>query len=322
MNLTNMLAKASSNIAAKVGPRVAPIAAKVSDKSPVILCVVGGACVVGGTVLACRATLKAKDLLDAGMTEAEKMKMTLDNYDMSPEEAEDLCIAIRKTHLDTGIKLARSYILPTCLVISGIMCFVVARNIEHRRLLGTIAALDALNLQFEDYRRNVIEDQGPAADIRYMTGDKSIKADFYEEVDGKQKKVKKEVVVRDQPADMFCFLFDDCNSTEWKRDAWRNREFFEMQEGFHYRKKYSRGHLLLNEALEDFGFAFEPWTTQWEWKITGDMDLDELPMYEIVERYTPEELESAKEEHRNPEPSFWIEFKNLTPISDHYKVDD
>lgn len=313
--------QAISSVGSQLGSKAAPVVAKVGAKSPVILCVVGGFAVVSGTVLACRATLKAKDELEEGLEVAEAMKEELDEAEPESEVAGELEVAIRKTHVKTGLTVAKSYILPACLIISGIMCFVIARNIEHRRLLGAIVALDAVNLQFEDYRRNVIEDQGLAADVRYMTGDKSVKAEFYEEgEDGKLKKVKKDVTVRENPADMFCFLFDDCNSTEWEREAWRNREFFENQKVFLHRKKYSEGHVLLFEALRDLGFQFEPWTTQWEWKITGDMDVDENDEIAIVERYTQEELELAKAERRNPEPSFWIECKGLTPVTDHYKA--
>lgn len=314
MNITGLVGQAGG----KLGSKAAPVVAKVGAKSPVILCVVGGAAVIAGTVLACRATLKTRDKVETNLEVAEAMKADMDAC-KDEETAEDLKVAIRKVHVNTGLTVARAYILPACLIVSGIVCFAIARNIEHTRLLGTIAALDAVNLQFEDYRRNVIEDQGPAADLRYMTGDKNAKAEFYEEgEDGKVKKLKKDVTVRDKPADMFCFLFDDCNSTEWKKEAWRNREFFENQLVWATRKKYSQGHVIFYEVLRDMGFSFEPWTTQWEWKLSGDMDVDERDMFEIVERYMPEEVELAREERRNPEPSFWIEFKGLTPVSDHY----
>lgn len=319
MSVLKMITKATAPVQAKV---VAPIAAKVAPKAPVLLCVAGGLLVVGGTVLACRATLKARDKAHERLVEIEEIKADQEDLVVRGEDgkAEALQAEIRKEWLGLGLDMARSYVLPACLVLSGIACFAIARNIEHKRLLGAIAAMDALQVQFEDYRRNVISEMGAAADTRFMSGDAPAKAAFYEEgEDGKQKKVTKEVVVRDRPADMFTFLFDECNSNEWRKERWQNLDFFETTQSIHYRKKYARGYMLLNEVLEDLGFReFEPWTTQWEWRITKDMDYNELPMYDIVERYSPEELALAKDEHRNPEPSFWIEFKNLRPITEHY----
>ena len=315
MKLPAFVMETSTKVTQTAASTGAKIATKVGPKAPELLLAGGVVLILTGTVTACVATVKAKEKFEEGVEKAERIK------EDSPEPlngTDTVDVMVRRSYLKTGLDIAQSYIIPAALITSGVFCIVISHNMEHKRMLAAVATLDAVNLKFEEYRRNVVQDQGPSADIRYLTGDVSAKADFYEEQeDGKVKKVKKNVKVRKNSADLFAKLFDDCNSTEWKKEKWRNREFFDNQSVFHKRKLICEGRVLWWDVMKDFGFAFDPVYTQYNWVLTGSYSDDE-PMYEIVERFSENEIAAAAEARRNPEPSFWIEFRNLIPVWDEY----
>lgn len=283
------IVQAATSVAAKVGP-------KISKASPEILLGAGIAGIVGGVVLACRATLKAKEKVDGHLDKVDELV---------GEEASQT--EIRKAHVLCAIDVAKSYALPTLVLGTGVACIIVSHNIQSKRILAAMGALDALQLSFDQYRRNVIADQGPSADIRYMTGDKIEKAEFYEEDEsGKLKKVKREVRVRSGCADPYVKLFDDCNSSEWRAQRGWNLDFLQNQEVFFNRVLRMKGHVFLNEVYEALGFEYEPIGQFVGWMIDGDGDGHIV--FEVEECFLPEELALAKEQKRNPEPSFWVTF--------------
>ena len=287
--------------ALKVLGKVAPV---VKRKSPEILLVGGILCIGGGVVMACRATLKAKNVIDENLDKVEKWK----EEPPEPLNGKDsLETMIKKQHLKCAVDVCGKYALPVLLMGTGVTCIVVSHNIQAKRLVAALASLDALQLSFDQYRRNVIEDQGPSADVRYMTGDQIVKAEFYEEgEDGKVKKVKKEVKVRKGCADPYVKLFDPCNSDEWRNSRGFNLDFIHGQEIYFNRRLRLNGHVFLNEVYEALGFGYEPIGQFVGWKIGGDGD-DQI-VFEIEEVYDWEEIEAAKEDRRNPEPSFWLTF--------------
>ena len=153
----------------------------------------------------------------------------------------------------------------------------------------------------------MVDDQGKEADIRYLTGDQLVKADFYEEDEnGKLKKVKKEVKVRKGCADPYVKLFDECNSTEWRKSRGFNLDFIQGQEQWFNHKLRLEGHVFLNDVYDALGFGYEPIGQFTGWILGGEGD-DQI-VFEVEETYDWEEIEIAKEEKRNPEPSFWITF--------------
>ena len=280
--------------AIRVFEKVAPV---VSRKSPEILLVGGIACIGGGVVLACRATLKAQDCWYDNLDAVETLQA---NVDVSETD-------IRKMHLSSGVEMASKFVLPVLVIGTGVTCVVVSHNIQAKRLIAAMASIDALQMSFEPYRKNVIADQGPSADLRYLTGDEIVKADFYEEDEnGKVKKVKKEVKVRKGCADPYVKLFDPCNSDEWRNSRGFNLDFIRGQEVFFNRKLRLNGHVFLNEVYEALGFGYEPIGQFVGWKVGGEGD-DQI-VFEIEETYLDEELMIARDEKRNPEPSFWITF--------------
>lgn len=285
----------AGNVAAKVLP-------KVKKASPEILLGAGILSIGAGVVLACKATYEVKDVIEDNLDDVEMMSQPTEDDD--PEKTQ---VAIRKKHLSCAVEVSRRYVLPILLVGTGVTCIIVSHNIQAKRLVAAMASLDALQASFDQYRRNVVDDQGADADIRYLTGDKVVKADFYEEgEDGKVKKVKKEVKVRNGCADPYVKLFDECNSTEWRKSRGFNLDFIQNQEAYFNRKLRLQGHVFLNDVYEALGFGYEPIGQFTGWILGGDGD-DQI-VFDVEETYDWEELESAKEEKRNPEPSFWVTF--------------
>jgi len=300
MALTDIF-KTVSEPVVKVTAKVMP---KLRKASPEILLGAGILSIGAGAVLACKATLEVKNAIDANLDEVERWK----EEPPEPLNGKDsLETMIKKQHLKCVADVCVKYAFPALLMGTGITCIVVSHNIQAKRLVAAVASLDALQLSFEQYRKNVIADQGPSADLRYLTGDQVVKAEFYEEgEDGKVKKVKKEVKVRKGCSDPYVKLFDECNSTEWRKNRGFNIDFIQCQEAFFNRKLRLEGHVFLNEVYEALGFGYDPIGQFTGWILGGEGD-DQI-VFEVEETYDWEELEIAKEEKRNPEPSFWITF--------------
>lgn len=292
--VTDIIKKATEPVV-KISAKVLP---KVKKASPELLLGAGILSIGAGVVLACKATLESKEVWEDNLDAVEALQSNGDEFEQSD---------IRKMHLSGCVKVGQKFVLPVLLMGTGVTCIVVSHNIQAKRLVAALASLDALQLSFDQYRRNVVEDQGPAADLRYLTGDRIVKADFYEEgEDGKVKKVKKEVKVRKGCSDPYIKLFDECNSTEWRKNRGFNIDFIQCQEAFFNRKLRLEGHVFLNEVYEALGFGYDPIGQFTGWILGGDGD-DNI-VFEVEETYDWEEIESAKEEKRNPEPSFWITF--------------
>lgn len=303
--------------------KAAPVIGLVKRKSPEILLATGILSIGTGTVLACRATLKAKDDVDDAIVKASHQKHE------GAEQSE-----IRKGYLDAGIKVAKKYALPVTLIGTGTACIIVSHNIQSKRILAAVASLDAMQLAFEDYRRNVIADQGPAADKRYFEGVKYEKATFYEEdpETGKKKKVKKEVPVYNNAGSPYAIVFDrySCPST-WKDGDYRNRDFIERMERIMNQKLQAQGYLWLSDVYEALGHEYLPvgrfcgWALDWMVKEEflddeGRWQGDQCVTFFMNEYYSDDELEMAKAEQRDPEPMIVLDFNTDGVIWDKLKT--
>lgn len=141
--------------------------------APKILLGVGITSMVGGTVVACKQTLKVEEILDDHQNSVEEI------HDMRNESSEaeedfytekdmkkDLC----KTYIRTTGRIMKVYSVPVALIGGGIISVVSSHNIINARYLTALAAYDALGKKFAEYRKRVIEDFGPEADELYRYG--------------------------------------------------------------------------------------------------------------------------------------------------------
>lgn len=167
------------------------IARTVKKNSPAILTGLGIFGVVTGTVIACKEARQIDPIIDEhkaqmdGIHDATEKgyvqdKETNENVEYTEKDArKDTTL----TYLHTGFKFAKLF-LPSVIVIGGsLFCFVKSYNILDKRNIGLAAAYTGIYQTFEQYRENIKEKFGEAADVeaRYNIKAKKVKGKNGEE---------------------------------------------------------------------------------------------------------------------------------------------
>lgn len=290
----------AAGLMAPVAQKLAPAAAWTSAHASEIMLGGGVVLTLTGAGLGCKATLKAKDDLEEGLTRAEELK------EAGAEQPE-----IGRAHVKTGLVLAKDYAVPVIVLTSGIALIVISHCKLRRELAVALAASDAWQLAFEEYRRRVVEDQGEEKDALYMHGDRKVKAEFHE-VDpetGKDRKIKKEIIVRDGSIDPYMIPFNPWTCTEYptgEGSYYKAIDMAEVASHFLTRKLLVKGRVFLWQAYEYFGHKYTPISGVAGWVLGGEGD-DEV-VVSVDEVYTQEELDLAKQENRSPKPELWLRF--------------
>ena len=232
----------------------------IKTHSPEILAVAGVVGVVAGTVLACKATTKANDILDEhhkALEQIEEVKQNPDlckekDYDPETDGNNDTLLV----YVQTGAKFIKLYAPAAVCIALGIACMLGSNYILRNRWLGAAGAYEALNASVKEYRRRVGEDVGEEKEKELWNNVKAI--DITEKNENGMDEVKK-VRVADpgRLGSPYAVIFDEFNSC-WKRDSSYNRIFLQCQEAEANRLLDSRGYLFLYEVLELLGYYYEP----------------------------------------------------------------
>lgn len=228
--------------------------------TPEILLVVGIAGVVGSTVLACGATLKATAVLDEhkeklskikeAWTKVEQEEISFETYS-DQDHKKDLTI----TYAQTAIGLLKLYGPAITLGAASIACLVGGHGIMKKRSIALMAAYKAVEESFSAYRKRVVEDYGEERDYAYKNGLKveQITETVVDE-DGKSRKVKTNVLA---PLDtngysMYARFYDD-GCTQWSKDPSYNLLYLKSQQNYFNDLLKTRGHVFLNEVYDALG---------------------------------------------------------------------
>lgn len=246
--MKNEIIKNIGNITTKVGM-------KIKKHSPEILIVAGIAGTVVSAILACKATTKVGEIL-------EETKETLNTIHEGMESGEikgheytkddgkkDMVIVYSKTALN----LAKLYGPSLILGALSITSILASNNILRKRNVAIGAAYAAIDQSFKDYRNRVIDRFGEQVDNELKYGIKAKKLDSIE-VDtetGKEKKVKKTVMVTDPNLKSDYAIYFDSKSRNYENNPDYNRMFLRAQQNYANDKLQTRGHLFLNEVLDD-----------------------------------------------------------------------
>lgn len=274
--------------------KAAPAIFWIRKHAPEILVATGIASIGGGTVLACKATLDAKVILE------EEVVVT--------EENEEEC---KREAVKRAAKVAGKYAPAAGLLVGGTAMLVAAKSIEHRRFTAALGAYSSMQTLFDQYRERVAAEYGEEAEERISKGVKMEKADVLEEQeDGKKpKRTKVELAIREDE-DPFHRIFDECNCPhEWRKNLEENLYFLACQEKALNNKLQRVGRVFLNEVYDALGFEYLPIGQFVGW-VADDREgyKDGYIDFGIDYGYLRKEVELAQQEGRNPEPSIWLNF--------------
>lgn len=246
------LASATKMTASKIAGRPGLV---VKKYSPEILLGVGVVAIVGGTVLACRATLEVEDILDEAKKDIDDLKegRVVTNEDGTSVVLDTDTETLALTYVKMGLDIAKLYAPAVGLTVGGISCVLCSHNIMTKRQLGLVAAYEAVDKSFAAYREKVAEELGEDKDrhFYYGTTKETVKEEIVDPETGKVKKVKKtiEKVDGSQTRSPYARFFDDA-STEWAETAEYNLMFLLKTQTYCQQMLETRGHLFLNEVYD------------------------------------------------------------------------
>lgn len=229
---------------------------KIKKRSPEILIVVGVVGTVVSAVIACKATTKVNKIIDDAKDDIDKVHVATENCVTEAGETystEDSKKDLAIIYAQTGVKLAKLYAPAVILGTFSIASILASNNILRKRNVALGAAYAAIDKSFKDYRGRVIERFGEQVDTELKYG---IKAKKFEEVEvdpetGKEKKVKKTVIVADPNLQSDYAVYFDNKSRNYETNQDYNYMFLKAQQQFANDKLQTRGHLFLNEVLDD-----------------------------------------------------------------------
>lgn len=275
---------------------------KLKKHSPEILVVAGIAGTVVSAVLACKATTKVAEILDETNgtldTIHEGMKTgAINGQEYTTEDGKKDMVVV---YAQTGMKLAKLYGPAIILGTLSITSILASNNILRKRNVALGAAYAAIDKSFKEYRGRVIERFGEQVDTELKYG---IKAKKFEEIEvdpetGKEKKVKKTVMVADPNLQSDYAVYFDSKSRNYETNPDYNRMFLKAQQAFANDKLQTRGHLFLNEVLDDLDLPRTPAGQIVGWTKDGP---DGYVNFRIVE------VERETEDGRH-EPALLLDF--------------
>lgn len=275
---------------------------KLKKHSPEILVVAGLAGTVVSAVLACKATTKVAEILDETKgtldTIHEGMETgAINGQEYTNEDGKKDTVVV---YAQTGMKLAKLYGPAIILGTLSVTSILASNNILRKRNVALGAAYAAIDKSFKEYRGRVIERFGEQVDTELKYG---IKAKKFEEIEvdpetGKEKKVKKTVMVADPNLQSDYAVYFDSKSRNYETNPDYNRMFLKAQQAFANDKLQTRGHLFLNEVLDDLDLPRTPAGQIVGWTKDGP---DGYVNFRIVE------VERETEDGRH-EPALLLDF--------------
>lgn len=222
--------------------------------SPEILTALGIVGVVGSTVMACKSTLKAQDILADHYERVDTIHICERRIKDGSYTKEDKVQDLIKCYSHTGADLIKLYAPAVLVSTASITCLLGAHGIMKKRNAAITAAYNLVAGHFTDYRNRVRDKYGEDEDRYFYDGLKTEKLPQLKEngeIDKKKKPQECNVVYPNQIS-QYAKFFDD-SSEEWQRVPEYNMLFLKSRQNYMNDLLHSRGHLFLNEVYDALG---------------------------------------------------------------------
>lgn len=224
--------------------------------SPEIMAVAGVVGMVTSTVMACKATTKASEIISETKTSVDMIHdliadQAVPESEYSEEDSKrDLVIVYSKAAMKF-IKLYGPSLIITGLSAGSILS---STTILRKRNIAIGTAYTALDRSFRTYRDRVIEKFGEDFDkeLKYGTTTKVIEETTVDE-NGNEKTETKTVKVADPNNYSIYARFYDDGCAGWTKNPEYNLIFLNQQQNWANEKLKANGHLFLNEVYEMLG---------------------------------------------------------------------
>ena len=225
---------------------------KLKKHSPEILIGLGIVGTITSTVMACKASTKAGEILENSKNELEKVREVANNPEYANDYTEkdykkDLTIVYAKT----GFELVKLYAPAVILGTASIASILTGHGVLRKRFVELSAAYAAVDTGFKEYRGRVVERFGKEFDqeLKYNIKNNEVSEVVLDE-DGNESVVKTAIQTA-TPSEFAKFFDETC--TCWDRNADYNLSFLRMRQAEANDKLRLRGHLFLNEVYDMLG---------------------------------------------------------------------
>lgn len=236
------------------------IKTQIKKHAPTALVVGGIATIIGGTVLACKKTVKMKKIVDDTKEDIEEIQAALSTVNPeNPDYTEKDCKKdVRKVYARATVSTAKVYAIPAGIIFAGSAMVLCGHNILRKRYSALSAAYVTLSSGFEAYRARVRDKIGEDEEYKLYHN-----IETEEITDGKKK--KKVDVIKD--ASMYDVIFNSDTSEYAHNDAEfigvddKGKNVFEGYDATIVKKTRetcqhlleSKGRVFLNEVYKDLG---------------------------------------------------------------------
>lgn len=263
-------------VPAAVSTKLGRNALLLQKTSPSILFGVGIVGVVGGTVLACRATLKMDSVLDQAATKMDKVKTFQDPLYDEKDREHDLTLV----RFQTGTAIVKLYAPAIIATGIGIAALTSSHRILMNRNTALMAAYTTLDEAFTRYRNRVIEKYGEEQDRDFRFNTEKV-----EIIDPDTN--KKKTITRIAPGEVsgYARFFDD-GSSSWSKDPEVNLFFLKCQQNYCNDLLKARGHVFLNEVYDRLGIPRSKAGAVVGWVLSNDGSTDNHISFGVFEGET------------------------------------
>lgn len=228
---------------------------QIKKYSPEILVVTGVIGTVTASVMACKATVKASDILEEHHEQMDNINKVVEmNRDDYTEEDHKKDTTI--VYAQTAVKFVKLYAPAVILGTLSITGILAGHNITRKRNIALAAAYATIDKGFKEYRSRVVERFGKELDheLRYNIKAKEFETTVIDEKTGKEKVEKETVNVVTDPNTFSSYArFYDDGCTGWTKDPEANLTFLKCQMNYANDILKSRGYLFLNEVYDMLG---------------------------------------------------------------------
>lgn len=224
---------------------------KLKKASPTIM-IVGAA--IGGvtaTVLACKATIKAQDIMTEHYAQVESIhtaKKQIEDGTVQLSEGD-----ITTTYVQTGLKLAKVYAPAVTLGAVSLGCMFGSHHIMSKRNASLTAAYIALDKAFEEYKSRVSDRFGSRVQEELEHNIKAVELESKRTNEqGVEETIKEYKDIAMQHTSPYTCIFDETVDT-WQPDNMLNRNYLFLMEQAANKRLRTQGHLFLNDVLASLG---------------------------------------------------------------------
>ena len=234
---------------------------KLKKASPTIMIVGAAVGSVTAAVLACKATVKAQDILtehNAQVKSIHTAKKQIENGEIQLGEGEtytekDFKNDITTTYIQTGLKLAKVYAPAVTLGAVSLGCMFGSHHIMSKRNASLTAAYIALDKAFEEYKSRVSDRFGSRVQEELEHNIKAVELESKSTNEqGVEETIKEYTDVAMQHTSPYTCIFDETVDT-WQPDNMLNRNYLFLMEQSANKRLRTQGHLFLNEVLASLG---------------------------------------------------------------------